>query len=196
MTLPNIPNDIVSDQVMLLLRLPEVGQIGYVVEDVYRAVKEWQVAQHRVPWLILDHDHPSTFRGRQGRCTLRIALTYEGPLQIELIQVLDGETIHIGAASKPEGQIHHLGFLVRNLDHRLEHCQRNGAQVIQKGTIKSAGMTVDYAYLDTSAVGGPDLILELIQWRLGPFPIPVNRLVFNVSCALGSQTVFRGKIVK
>jgi hypothetical protein len=191
-----IPNDIVSDQIKSLLRLPDVGQIGYVVEDVYRAVKEWQIVHQRVPWLVLDHDHTCTFRGRQGRCTLRIALAYEGPLQIELIQVLDGETIHVGAASKPEGQIHHFGFMVRNLDHRLEHCQNNGAQVLQKGTIKSAGLMVDYAYLDTSAIGGPDLILELIQWRLGPCPMPVNRLVFNISCALGSWNVFRGRIVR
>lgn len=194
--LPTIPNDIVPNHVKSLLRLPNVGQIGYVVEDVYRAVKEWQIAHQRVPWLILDHNHLCTFRRKQGRCTLRIALAYEGPLQIELIQVLDGETIHVGAASKPEGQFHHLGFMVRNLHHRIEHCERNGAQVIQKGTIKSAGFTVDYAYLDTSAIGGSDLILELIQWHLGPLQIPINRLVFSISCALGSWSVFRGKIVR
>lgn len=191
-----LPDDIVPDKIKSILKLPEVGQIGYVVEDIYSAVKKWQFTNQRVLWLVLDHDHTCTFRGKRGRCTLRIALAYEGQLQIELIQVLDGETIHVGAASKHEGQIHHLGFMVRNLEDRLEHCHRNGVQVLQKGTIKSAGLTIDYAYLDISAIGGSDLILELIQWRLGPCPIPVNRLVFSISCALGSWSVFKGKIIR
>lgn len=191
-----IPNDIILEQVRTLLRLPHAGQIGYVVEDVYSAVDNWQTVYQRTPWIILDHDHPCIFHGKQGRCNLRIALAYDGPIQIELIEVLEGETIHVGAASKPEGQIHHLGFMVRNLDQKLNHCERNGARVIQKGTIKSAGFKINYAYLDVSAIGGTDLILELIQWSFGYLPIPVNRLIFNISRFLGSWTVFRGKIIK
>jgi len=194
--LPANLNDIVPDHIKSLPSLPNVGQIGYVVEDVHRAIKERSFTRQRVPWLVLDHDHMRTFRGNQGRCTLRIALAYEGLLQIELIQVLDGETIHVGAASKSEGQIHHLGFMVRNLDSRLKHCQQVGAQVLQKGTIKSAGLMVDYAYLDTSAIGEQNMILELIQWHLGPCPIPVNHRVFSLSCAMGAWSVFRGKIVR
>ena len=193
---PIIPDDLVTDQVKSLLKLPDVGQIGYVVEDINHAIQEWQVAHQRVPWLVLDHNHPCIFRGKQGRCTLRIALAYSGRIQIELIQVLDGETIHVGSAAKPEGKIHHLGFMVRNLDGRLEYCQQQGAQLLQRGTIKSAGLTVDYAYLDCSAVGSPDLILELIQWRLGPLPISANRRLFNALRTLGSWSVFRGKIVR
>jgi len=191
-----ISNDIVPEQVRQLLRLPDVGQIGYVVEDVYTAVNEWQTACQRTPWLILDHDHPCILHGKQGRSKLRIALAYEGPLQIEVIQVLGGETIHTGAASKPDGQIHHLGFMVRNIGQKLNYCEQNGARVIQKGTIKSAGFTIDYAYLDISAISNLDLILELIQWRFIYLPIPVNRLVFNISCLLGSWNVFRGKVIK
>ena len=191
-----IPDNIVPDQLRSLLKLPDVGQIGYVVEDINKAIREWQAIHQRVPWVVLDLNHPRTLHGKQGRCTLRIALSYLGRIQIELIQVLDGETIHVGATGKPEGKIHHLGFMVRNLDGRLEYCQQQGAQLIQRGTIKSAGLTVDYAYLDTSAVGSPDLILELIQWRIGPLPISANRRLFNTLRTLGSWSVFRGKIVK
>ncbi len=193
--LPERPNDLVSDRVRLLLRLPDVGQIGYVVQDVYRAIREWQVAHQRVPWLVLDHDHPRTMAGEQGRCTLRIALSYEGPLQIELIQVLKGETIHVDSAGAPEGRIHHLGFMVRDLERRLEYCQGQGAELMQKGKIRSAGITVDYAYLDTAALGSTNLILELIQWRLGPIPMPTSSHAFSTLRSLGSWNVFRGKTV-
>ena len=189
-------NRLVSDQVRSQLRLPNVGQIGYVVKDVYHAIQDLQVTKQRIPWLVLDHDHQRSLAGRQGRCTLRIALAYEGPLQLELIQVLKGETIHVGAAETSEIKIHHFGFMVHDLENRLKYCQGQGAKLLQKGIINSAGITVDYAYLDTSDISGTNMILELIQWRLGPFPMPTNRYVFSLLLTLGSWNIFKGKIVR
>ena len=40
------------------------------------------------------------------------------------------------------------------------------------------------------------IVLELIRWRLGPMPMPVNGFVFNLVCALGAWTLFRGRVVK
>ena len=189
-------NKTVPEYIKSLLNLPDMGQIGYVVDDVYMSIRERKYNQQKVPWLVLDHDHLCLFRGKQSRCTLRIALTYEGPVQIELIQVCKGETIHTDVTDKSEGSIHHFGFMVHDLEQRLVHCEQNGVYAIQKGTIKSAGISVDYAYLDTSAIGAPDLILELIQWHFGPFKMPVNRKIFYMTCFLGSWTVFRGKVIR
>ena len=189
-------NRLVSDRVRSQLRLPNVGQIGYVVNDVHHTIKDCLVTQKRIPWLVLDHDHQRSLAGRQGRCTLRIALAYEGPLQLELIQVLKGETIHVNATGTSEIKIHHFGFMVRDLENRLKYCQGQGAKLLQKGTINSAGITVEYAYLDASNIGGTNIILELIQWRLGPFPMPANRYVFSLLLTLGSWNIFKGKIVR
>ncbi len=190
------PDEMVPAQVRERLALPPVGQVGYVVEDVRAVIAQFRDKPRMTRWLVLDHDHSRTFNGAKGRCTLRIALAYQGEMQLELIQVMDGDTIHAGAATQQAHKVHHLGFNVRNLDRRLAHCQGNGAPVLQQGTIKSAGLTVDYAYVDASHIGGPDVLLELIQWRIGPLPVPVNRLIFNASCVLGAWTVYRGKIVR
>ena len=189
-------NQLVPVQVRSLLRLPDVGQVGYVVDDIYQAIHAWQVIHDRVPWLVLDHDHFRMLAGKPGRCTLRIGLSYDGPLQVEFIQVLSGETIHVGAANEPGDRPHHLGFMVRDLGGRLDYCQQRGALLLQRGTIRSAGFRVDYAYLDASPVGAPGLILELIQWRLGPFPMPVDRRAFSLTRSLGSWSFLRGHIVR
>jgi hypothetical protein len=191
-----VPNDLLPDQARSLLNLPDVGQVGYVVEDVYGAIHEWWLSHQRVPWLVLDHDHPRITAGKPGRCTLRIALAYEGRLQIELIQVLAGETIHAGAASGFGRQPHHFGFMVNDLEKRLEYCLGRGTSLLQRGTIRTAGIKVDYAYLDASAAVASGVILELIQWRLGPMPMPANRRVFSLTTALGSWNIFRGHIVR
>jgi hypothetical protein len=187
--------DLVSEEARASLGLPVVSQVGYVVEDVYLAIEAWRNTHGKGPWLVLDHDHPLLLLGKSTRSKLRIGLAYEGPLQIELIQVLEGETIHRGAA-REQSRIHHLGFNVRDLGRRLEYCQRQGAKMLQRGTIRSAGMTVNYAYFEATSIGSPDLILELIEWRLGILPIPASRLLFSTLLTLGAWNVFRGKVVR
>ncbi len=193
MAFAEIP-DVVSQEALAYLGLPAVSQVGYVVQDVYEAIRDWRHGHDKGPWLVLDHDHPVLFRGTQTRCKLRIGLAYEGARQIELIQVLEGNTIH-NDVFEGRSKIHHVGFNVRNLDRWLERCQQQGAKLLQRGIIRSAGMTVSYAYFESTSIGRGEIILELIEWRLGILPIPVNRLVFRTLLRLGAWNVFRGKIV-
>ena len=188
--------DLAYDQIRSLLKLPRIGQIGYVVDDVYHTIKQQNVTHKNVSWLVLDHDHQRSIAGKQGRCSLRIALAYKGSLQLELIQVLKGDTIHVVARNATDFPIHHLGFMVNNLEQHLKYCLVKGARLLQKGTIKSSGITVNYAYLDVSGIGGTNLVFELIQWRLGLLPMPVNRYIFLFLLRLGSWNIFQGKIVR
>ncbi len=184
----------VSEGARVAFGLPAVSQVGYVVQDVYQAIGEWRRAHGRGPWLVLDHDHPVVLQGGQTKCNLRIGLGYEGTRQIEFIQVMDGETIHRDTV-KGQSQIHHIGFNVRGIDRWLERCERQGAKLLQRGIIKSAGMTVSYAYLESASIGRSEIIFELIDSRLGIMPIPVNSMVFRMLLMLGRWSVFRGKIV-
>ena len=72
--------------------------------------------------------------------------------------------------------------------------QKMGVGLIQRGTIREKGIVVEYAYLDTAETAGT--VIELIQWRLGPLPMPINGTVHNLICQLGSATLFRGRVVK
>ncbi len=83
--------------------------------------------------------------------------------------------------------------MVQGLEKRLDACQKLGIAVLQRGTIKDIGFTVDYAYLDTVDEAG--VVIEFIQWRVGALPLPANRLIFNTLCRAGSHGFLKGRVV-
>jgi len=184
-----------SKSVAKQLKLPKLGQIGYVVKDVDKTVSYYKDTLRVRPWLMLDErPHSCIEKGKEVYPLLRIALAYMGSVQVELIQVMEGETIHLNHPADSPWRVHHLGFMVQDINKRLDACQRLGIEVLQRGTIKDISFTVDYAYLDTLEKAG--VIIELIQWRVGALPLPTTRLTFNVLCLAGSGSFLRGRVIK
>jgi catechol 2,3-dioxygenase-like lactoylglutathione lyase family enzyme len=184
-----------ADDLARQIGLPKVGQMGYVVADIDQAIAFCRDAFGIRPWLLLEErPDPCVQRGTPLQAALKLALAYAGPVQVELIQVLEGETFHLDHVAAGRTGLHHLGYMVNDLEKRLEACHAAGVEVLQRGCIRESGFTVDYAYLDTVEKAG--IVLELIRWRLGPLPMPVNRLMFNAVCALGAWTLFRGRVIK
>lgn len=184
-----------SDDVVEQLNLPKLGQIGYVVGDIDEAVAFCRDAFGIRPWLLTEErPNPCFEKGKRIYPVLRIGLAYAGPVQIELIQVTEGEPFYLDHIREGREGPHHVGYMVRELDKRLDACNALGIGVIHRGTIRESGLKIDYAYLDTVETAG--MVLELIQWRLGPIGIPVNRSVHNLVTALGSWTLFRGRVIK
>jgi len=183
----------VPDAVREGLQLPVVSQVGFVVHDVFRSVGDHKRAHGTSPWLVTDQLHPALVRGVPGHANLRIALAYWGSVQLELIQPLQSGTVHADEGITSEERPHHLGFMVSDLKKRLSACERLGIGILQSGTIRDSGMTVEYVYLDTAKSMG--IILELIRWRVGPVNLPMNRFVFRTACAIGRFTVFRGRVI-
>jgi len=185
----------ISDDVKKQLRLPELGQMGYVVPDIHKAIAYYKDALGISPWILLDErPEPCIEQGKKIHPLLRIALAYSGSVQIELIQVAEGETLHLNHVKEAKEEVHHLGYMVQDLNKRLDACHKMGIDVLQRGTIKDTGLTVDYAYLDTVKRAG--IILEFIQWRLGPIRLPINRFVFKVACWAGSWTLLKGRVIR
>ena len=186
---------VVADAVKKKLKLPGVGQIGYVVRDMDTALVTYRDTFGIGLWMLLEErPEPCVECGRQVNPVLRIALAYAGPVQMELLQVVEGESFHLDHVRESEGGLHHLGFMVRDLDRRLDAAREAGIAILQRGTIRETGLTIDYAYLDTADLAG--VVLELIQWRLGPVPVPLNRLLFNLACLLGSGTLLKGRVIR
>jgi len=108
--------------------------------------------------------------------------------------VVEGESVHLNQPEESPWRIHHLGFMVQDIDKRLDACQKLGIGVLQRGTIRDIGFTVDYAYVDTVEQAG--VVIEFIQWRLGALPLPTNRLTFNILCLAGSGSFLKGRVIK
>jgi methylmalonyl-CoA/ethylmalonyl-CoA epimerase len=100
-----------------------------------------------------------------------------GRVQLELIQVRGSGSIHADFLEEGREGLHHLGFFVNNLEERLAACRARGIGVLQRGTLKRMGLTIDYAYLDTVKIGGA--IIEFIQTRFLGFNVPQSRLLMK-----------------
>ncbi|MEM0215147.1 MAG: VOC family protein [Archaeoglobaceae archaeon] len=125
-----------------------IDQIGVVTRDIDKLTRFFR-EKFGVDFVI--------FETQQQKGRLKIALTNLGEVQLELIQVLEGETIHAEFLKRKGEGLHHIGFFVKNLDEKLRITKENGMEVVEQGEI--AG--VRYAYLDTEKDIG--LTLEFIE---------------------------------
>ncbi|MBC7249730.1 MAG: VOC family protein [Anaerolineae bacterium] len=183
MELPHAPASTTAVPLRRALKLPRVGQIGCVVHDVDRAVAYYRETFGLGPWLMVEpRQSTCSVRGQPVEARLKFALAYSGRVQLELIQVLQGETLHTEALRESGEGLHHLGFFVPNLEKRLTVCRQRGIEILQQGTIKHLGLTIDYAYLDTVAIGG--VLVELIQSRFGKLPIGMPSWLHRIVVAL------------
>ncbi|MDI6873938.1 VOC family protein [Candidatus Solincola sp.] len=147
-----------------LLHMPRLAQVGLVVRDMESTIRRFEEVFGIGPWLVLEGETAYCLdRGRETTLKGRIAMGYSGSIQLELIQILEGDSFHLHTLGDRKEGLHHLGFAVDNLEERLEAARAAGIGILQRGTLKQLGMTIDYAYLDTlDSVG---VILEFIQTR-------------------------------
>ncbi len=144
--------------------LPAIGQLGIVVRDLKAAMEEYSRVLGVGPWKVHTNSAPPircSYRGEPASYRVSVALADSGPLVIELIQYLDGDTIHREFANIRGEGIEHLGVYVPNLDEALVALEKQGVGILQRGDGLGYSRDGMYAYLDTEATLG--IVLELIQ---------------------------------
>lgn len=126
----------------------EIGQIGVVVRDFERAAK---ALEHLGigPFSSIEIPH--------GSARLKIGLVNLGGVQLELIQVVEGESIHSRFIKERGEGLHHIGFFVKEIDEVLKRLEEKGFKASEGGEV----MGVKYVYLDTEKELG--FYVELIQ---------------------------------
>ena len=146
-----------ADEVMQRLQLPGVGQIGVVVEDIDRAIAFYQSTFGLGPFDVMEIGAPNVWdRGEEKSIKARLAFADLGGVQLELIQILEGDSFHLEFLREHGEGLHHLGFTVKDFQAKLEQAKALGFEVLQTGPLGRF-----YAYLDTRRCGG--IIVELIE---------------------------------
>jgi hypothetical protein len=136
----------------------EIVQVGILVRDVSEAAERLEKLIGIGPFEILEPDYRDlTYRGKSGKFKVRIALARAGPIQIELMQPLHGETIYDEFAQRRGYGLHHLGIKTDNMEQSVKEMQEKGFQVIQSGNRPG----VKWAYLSTE--DQTDVIFELLE---------------------------------
>jgi len=133
------------------LQLETVDQIGIVVKDIDKVIESWSSLFGIGPWACRDFGGTDA-EGRPWK--VRLAFASLGPLQLELIQPVEGRIFHSAFLEEHGEGLHHLGFFVDDLDGEVSNLLAQGARVLSEGP-------GSYAYLDTGGPGG--VIFELVK---------------------------------
>jgi catechol 2,3-dioxygenase-like lactoylglutathione lyase family enzyme len=144
-----------------------VAQIAILVEDLDKAVENyWQVFGIG-PWHFYTYQKPlvreMTYYGEPANYRMRIALSYFGPMRIELIQMLEdsGPNIYQDFVAAHGFGPHHYGLLVEDMAAAIAQAEAAGYRVIQDGSGFGPDGDGHFAYLDTETDFGA--IFELIE---------------------------------
>lgn len=141
-----------DEAIPLFSKFPQVDQIGIVVKDMDRSVKFYE-RMFGPPFLTLESD--------TNQAKLKFSLFQVGEIQFELIQVLEGESVHSKFLREKGEGLHHVGFIVEDLEEELTRLEKEGITILERGVVQEM---VKFAYLNTEQSMG--IILELIQLAL------------------------------
>lgn len=138
--------------------LGPIDQIAYVVHDLERALPRY--AALFGPFEVSEAALTGcTIRGRPGDCRLKLAVSRRGPVEVELIEVLEGETTHVEHLRTRGEGLHHVRFRVADLDPALAALERTGCETVFH---KRFGPAVAFAYVETPEALGRSVI-ELLE---------------------------------
>jgi hypothetical protein len=152
-----------------------IGQVALVVKDLDAAVENYWRTAGIGPWQIYETGAPPLrciYQGRSARYKILLATANSGPVQMELIQYISGDTVHRDFLASGKLGLEHVGIFVPDLDEALRHYLGMGIQVLQRADGLGVKGDGSYAYLDTESILGT--MLELIQ--SSSEPMPPNRI--------------------
>jgi len=144
------------------VELKQAVQIGVVVPDLDQATRLLTSLFGIGPFRFIEWpNRPESkyfFRGKEEHIKIRQAFAQVGPLELELIQPLEGErNAYRQFLEERGGGIHHVLYEVEDMDQVVRSLSPQGVEVLQAGTGIRPGTR--WALLDTQALVG--FLLEL-----------------------------------
>ncbi len=143
-----------------------ICQVGIVVKSIEETVKFYGETFGIGPFEIREVSYPSaTYYGEKAGYRGKRAFAKVGPVTFELIELIEGKTIHEAFLKEKGEGLHHLGFEVKNLQEAIKRAEKLGLKMTQ-GWQREDGF--GFAYLDSDRIGGA--IFELIQFAPNTSP--------------------------
>lgn len=163
---------------MLGHKYSRVHQLGFIVEDIEKALYEYSKIYNVKKWYRAANN-PKGKVYYKGKCIeddgFDLVIGYCGKTEIELITSTAKENIYVNFLRENGPGLHHISYFVSNLNKAVKDYQDIGFEVIQNGSLGSALVKTRYAYLKppNSRHGN---IVELQETRM--FNIPMFRSDF------------------
>jgi len=149
-----------------------VAQVGFVVKDLDATVENWVRLFGVGPWHFYTYGKPlvrkMSYHGKPVEYRMRLALANIGPLRIELIQLLEGDTVYADFVREHGYGMHHFGLLTDDMEASLAQARAAGLAMTMDGSGFGRDGDGHYAYLDTEDALGTTI--ELIERPKGRMP--------------------------
>jgi len=136
------------------IEIPEVNQVGFVVENLEDGVERFQKLFGVTPWTEYRLEPPelvdTTYRGEPVEFGFRAALAYAGETNLELIEPTMGPNIYEDHLEAHGEGMHHLKASFANETKTYEVIRQfedAGIDVIQSGSYKGS----EFWYFDTAS---------------------------------------------
>ena len=138
--------------------LGPITQVSYVVADMDVALQQYGALFGAFD--VFDSALPEcTIRGKTADCRLKVAINKSGPIEIALIEVVEGETTPSEHLSAHGEGLHHVRFEVDDIDAKLGELQAAGFETV---FYKRLAPTIAFAYLEAPKSMGSSVI-ELLD---------------------------------
>ena len=150
-----------------------VAQVALIVKDLDKTVEHYWNDFGIGPWHFYTYGKPlvkkMSYHGKPVEYKMRVALSWIGPLRIELIEVLEGPTVYADFVKKHGYGVHHFGVLVENMEQAIAQAEHTGLTMIQDGSGFGKDGDGHYAYLNTEEIIGTTIeLIERPKGRLKP----------------------------
>lgn len=156
------------------MKLGNISHVGIAVEDIDRAVEYYTSVFGLGPFHTEVYDLSQfVHKGPPIRAKVKAAIAYSGPVFVELVQVLEGETVHSEFLKHHGEGLQHLAFSVDDIEAAVDELGRKGIEPLMRYSLtvegqggSGAAFEVHEAYLDSARIGGT--VIQLLEIRQKP----------------------------
>jgi hypothetical protein len=150
-----------------------VAQVALIVKDLDKTVENYWHFFGIGPWHFYTYGKPlvkkMSYQGNPAEYKMRVALSWIGPLRIELIEVLEGPTVYADFVREHGYGVHHFGILVEDMKEAITQAREAGLTMTQDGAGFGKDGDGHYAYLNTEEIIGTTIeLIERPKGRLEP----------------------------
>jgi catechol 2,3-dioxygenase-like lactoylglutathione lyase family enzyme len=159
------------------VKVNRISQVAIAVRDLPLVVENYWSILGIGPWNIYHWEYPAvygrTYHGRAAWSRERICHARVGGFEFELMQPVDGPSLYRDFLEERGEGIHHLQFLVDDLDEAVRILtEEHGFASLQSGSCGRSEKGCRYNYMYLAALG---CIWEVVQCQEGIAAEPARR---------------------
>ena len=134
------------------VKVNEIKQVAIVVKDIQRTVENYWNILGIGPWEIRSWESPIVYdrkyHGKPAWAREKIAHAQVGAVELELCQPVEGDSIYQDFLTEHGEGLHHMKFLVDDVDKVTETLAKEGFPSLQSGRFGSPEHKAAFSYID------------------------------------------------